>query len=200
MSDEHKPNGSDEPFTHSPYGASDDTPNPYGSPETPSDSTAPYSSQSHPTYNPTQGQPADQPYGQSSYGQPGYGQSSYGQPAYGQAPYAQNAYGYAMAPQVEHPQGTTVLVLGLVGMLMCQLVSPVAWVMGGKARREAKANPGRYSNEGLITAGWVMGIIGSVIMILVVLMFVALMVIGFIAAEQTDDTYYYNSARLISSL
>lgn len=183
MSDEHTSNGSDEPFTHSPYGRSAETPNPYGAPQSP-DASAAYSSPSH---------------DQAPYGQDPYGQAPYGQAPYGAAPYSQNAYGYPMAAQAEHPQGTTVLVLGLVGLLLCQLVAPFAWVIGGKARREAKANPGRYSNEGLITAGWAMGIVGTVIMVLAILAFIAVVAFSVVAFDQVDQNYY-NSAPVLSSL
>lgn len=58
-------------------------------------------------------------------------------------------YGYGYAPaQHEHPQGTAVLVLGILGFVSCGLLGPIAWIMGNKALAEIDAHPGYYSNRG----------------------------------------------------
>ena len=103
---------------------------------------------------PAYGQPAyDQ---QPAYGQqPGYGQ----QPAYGVNPYQQPGYGY-VAPN--HPQATTALILGIVGLALCPFVGIAGFVMGGRVRREIDAAPGQWGGRGLATAGWVLGIISIV--------------------------------------
>lgn len=88
--------------------------------------------------------------------------------------------GYAVQPP-QHPQATTVLVLGILGLLLCQLASPVAWVMGGRARREIEAARGQLGGSGMVTAGWVMGIIGTVLLALSLLVVVAAVVIVVIA-------------------
>ncbi|MDR7087827.1 hypothetical protein J2X11_002666 [Aeromicrobium panaciterrae] len=83
-------------------------------------------------------------------------------------------YGYQpiyVAPK--HPQATTVLVLGILSLVLCQLLGPFAWVMGNKAKKEIDANPTAFSGEGEIQAGRVMGIISTAL--LVVLAFVILM-------------------------
>lgn len=62
----------------------------------------------------------------------------------------------------EHPNGTTVLVLGILSLVACGLLGPVAWVMGNKALREMNAEPGvTFSNRGSVTAGRVCGIVGT---------------------------------------
>jgi hypothetical protein len=48
------------------------------------------------------------------------------------------------------------------------LAAPFAWVIGGRAKREIDAQPGRYGNRGHAEAGVVMGIIGTVLGVLVV--------------------------------
>lgn len=71
-----------------------------------------------------------------------------------------------------HPQGTTSFVLGIIGLvggLACWL--PIllcipAWVIGHKARQEVQENPLAYSNAGLVTAGWILGIVGTCLLIL----------------------------------
>lgn len=90
----------------------------------------------------------------------GYPQPGHPQPGYG--------YGGYGPVQQEHPQGTVILVLGICSLVLCQLLGPVAWIMGNKAKAEVDASPGRYSNAGNITAGRVCGIIATVILILAV--------------------------------
>ncbi len=111
-----------------------------------------------------QGQPSGQP---SPYGQP-HGQP-YGQqpPPYGQPQpnaYGQPAYGYQQAP--DHPRSTTILVLGILGLVACQILGPVAWVMGNGAIREIDASQGRLGGRGAVQAGRICGIVATVILIL----------------------------------
>ena len=49
------------------------------------------------------------------------------------------------------------------------IVSPVAWVLGAKAVREIDASPGRYGGRDRAQAGKIMGIIGTVLLVLGVL-------------------------------
>lgn len=60
-------------------------------------------------------------------------------------------------------------IIGLVGGLVCYL--PIlmcipAWIMGHRARQEVQQNPYAYSNAGMVTAGWVLGIVGTCLLIL----------------------------------
>jgi hypothetical protein len=96
---------------------------------------------------------------------PNYGQS-YGQPQ-GYQPYRGG-----MTPQQDHPQGTTILILGILGLVVCQICGIVAWVMGNKAIKEIDANPGAYSNRGNVQAGRICGIVATCLL--------ALAIVGFI--------------------
>jgi hypothetical protein len=82
----------------------------------------------------------------------------------------------------EHPQGTTVLVLGILSLLICGFLGPVAWVMGNNAIAEIDANPLAYTNRGSVQAGRICGIIASAIMIVWVVV-VLLFLIGGLAAS-----------------
>ncbi len=103
-------------------------------------------------------------------------------------PYGAPGYGYGYGPQPnarEHPSGTTVLVLGILGLVLgfgcCVgfVLSPIAWAKGHTARREIAASPDvNWSNKGTVTAGWVCGIIGTVILVLAVLAVLVFVVIG----------------------
>ena len=65
----------------------------------------------------------------------------------------------------EDSQATTILVLGILSLVVCQILGPIAWVMGQRVRREMDAHPEvTWTNRGSVTAGWVCGIIGSVLL------------------------------------
>lgn len=152
------------PPTHQPYGAEPSPP--------PQPGQAPWS----PPPPPHQ----QAPYQQAPYQQP-YGQAPYGQP-YAAAP----AYGYGVQQPPEHPQANTAMVLGiasLAGLVTCQLLlvlAPVAWVMGSRACQEIDAAPGHWRGRDRANAGRIMGIIGTVLLVLSVLALAAVLVaLGF---------------------
>lgn len=186
-SDERGGSGNDDqqlPPTHQPYGQ-----NPYGAP-----------GQQPPAYgqNPyEQGPYGQQPYGtpppaQNPYGQqPGYGQPPYGQQPYGQQP----GYGYGAPAPANHPSATTALVLsliGLAGIAFCGgitlVLSPFAWRSGAKAVREIDANPGMYGGRDQANAGRIMGIIGTVLLALGVVLLIGLVVLAIVGSTTSGTS------------
>ena len=159
------------PPTHQPYGQPQPGQSPYGQP-----------------------QPGQSPYGQPQYGQPEYGQQPASQPPSGQQPYgATPGYGYPGQAPANHPSATTALVLsliGLVGIAVCGgitlVLSPFAWRMGARAVREIDANPGMYAGRDQANAGRIMGLIGTVLLVLGVLAFVA--AVGFLMIASVSTT------------
>jgi hypothetical protein len=90
----------------------------------------------------------------------------YGQPnAYGQQPYPPYA--------VDHPQTTTVLILGILGLILCSVLAPFAWVMGNRVVREIDASQGQLGGRSSANAGRICGIIGSVLLALSLLAVIA---------------------------
>lgn len=88
---------------------------------------------------------------------PPYGASQpnpYGQPYQGQQPYYRPP---------DHPQATTVMVLGILGLVLCQVLSPVAWVMGNRVVREIDASGGRIGGRGPANTGRICGIVGTIL-------------------------------------
>jgi hypothetical protein len=123
-------------------------------------------------YDPNQ-PPGSQPppYGQQ---QPPEGFASYPPPY---APPVQGGYG--QQPE-NHPNATTALVLGIVGVICCSLTAPFAWVMGKKAMDEIDASGGRLGGRGNAQAGYVLGILGTILMVLgIVFIAIAVAVGGF---------------------
>ena len=73
-------------------------------------------------------------------------------PPYGGQPGGYGGYGGAGGP-VDHPRGTVVLILGILGLVCCGVLAPIAWVMGNTALKEIDANPQAYTNRGTVRAG-----------------------------------------------
>ena len=87
-------------------------------------------------------------------------------------------YGYALP---EHPQGTTILVLGILGLFFA-ITGPFALVMGNRARKEIAA--GQYAQSTTVTIGWVLGIITTLYLALVVVI-IALMIPAILIAANS---------------
>jgi K+ transporter len=92
-------------------------------------------------------------------------------------PYGQS---YPMAPQ-EHPQGTTVLVLGIVGIFF-GIAAPFAWYLGNKAQKEIRASGQSYSNEQNINIGRILGMVFTIIYILTIVVSIIFVIIVTTAA------------------
>lgn len=113
------------------------------------------------------------PYGAPAGYDPGHGAAGYGAPG-----------GY---PPQEHPQGTTVLVLGILGLVINFVIGfgfilgIIAMVMGKRALSEIDANPGVYANRGTVTAGAICGLISCVMAALGFLFIVMVFIIAFAA-------------------
>lgn len=76
---------------------------------------------------------------------------------------------YQVAAAMDHPQATTIFVLGLLSIVMMPILGIVALVMGKKARAEVQA--GTYRDSSMLNAGWIMGIIGTLLLALGVVIF-----------------------------
>lgn len=99
-------------------------------------------------------------------------------PPYGPGP----PYGYPPPGYgVEHPQGTTVLVLGILSLVVCSVLGPFAWSMGNRALAEIDAAPpGYFRNRGNVTAGRICGIVATVV--LIVSVFLLILLFGILAS------------------
>lgn len=118
--------------------------------------------------------PQDQPYPPPGAGGP-YGPQD--------RPYQQPPSYYGYRYSREHPQGTTILILGICSLVVCQLLGPVAWVMGNNAIREIDTDPYAYNNRSSVQAGRICGIIGTVLIVLWVLV----MVLAFVPLALTSS-------------
>ncbi|GGT35877.1 DUF4190 domain-containing protein [Nonomuraea spiralis] len=79
---------------------------------------------------------------------PNYGPSYYGPP-----------------PQT-HPNGTTILVLGILSLVVCGILGPFAWSMGNKALKEIDGSGYPYDNRSAVQAGRICGMIATILLII----------------------------------
>jgi hypothetical protein len=114
-----------------------------------------------------------------------------GQPPVGYPPapgYQQAAYQpYATAPVATNPfdsRATTVLIMGILGLVLCQLLAPVAWIMGNSLKNDAER--AGFPEPGTGKAGRICGIIGTVLILLTIAF-----IIVFIAIGATSSTSSY---------
>ena len=91
---------------------------------------------------------------------------------------------------MEPHRGTTVLVLGILGLAVCQICGIIAWVMANKDIPKMEA--GQMDPEGLgqTKAGKICGIISVVILAVILLIYVVFFVIfGAAAASGALDSF-----------
>jgi hypothetical protein len=115
---------------------------------------------------------------------------------YGSAPIQPGwaGYGVPVAGTQDHKGATTSFTLGIIAAaslvlaLFCcvtlpgVICAPFAWVIGGRARKEIDAAPQVYGNRWAAQAGYVMGVVVSLLGAALVLLFA-----GLIIFMQTSD-------------
>lgn len=175
MSDE------DLPPTHRPWGAGE-APQSETQPLTGQPAQNPYGAPPPP--NPQAGQQAPFAPPQNPYPQPGTFDQYVAPNPYGAQPYGGYPAGYG-AGLPEHPSATTALVLGIVGLVgiafcggLTLVLSPFAWAIGRRSVREIDAAPGRYSGREKANAGRIMGLIGTILLVIGVLVVGAVIVLA----------------------
>lgn len=63
----------------------------------------------------------------------------------------------------EASQATTILVLGILGLIICGFLAPVAWIMGKNELEAIDSGRRPPENRGTANAGRILGIIGTVL-------------------------------------
>lgn len=90
-------------------------------------------------------------------------------------------------PPRDHPQATTALVLGILGLVLCGVLAPFAWVVGGRAVREIDASGGALGGRSQANAGRILGIVGSVLLLLAVVVLVGMISLGAVVSSVGDS-------------
>ena len=82
-------------------------------------------------------------------------------------------------------KATTSLVLGICSLVFCGFLLGIpAMIIGRQAKREIEASQGRLGGEGLATAGFITGLIGTIWSVLAAILLVILLVAGGIFANE----------------
>lgn len=76
---------------------------------------------------------------------------------------------------VEHPHATAVLALGAVSLLCCGITGPVAWALGKRAHDQIEASGGAYGGRTQVVVGYILGVIGTILMIVMAVLYVLLL-------------------------
>lgn len=82
----------------------------------------------------------------------------------------------------EDSQATTVLVLGILALVLCQILGPIAWVMGNNELAGIDAGLRPPQNRGTAQAGRILGIISTVLLIIGVVFLFLILMFGLVAS------------------
>jgi uncharacterized membrane protein YjgN (DUF898 family) len=87
----------------------------------------------------------------------------------------------------EQSQATTVLVLGILGIVICGILAPFAWSMANKELQAIDAGRRAPENRSTANAGRILGIIGTVLLG-IGLILILLLVVGTITFSTLELT------------
>jgi hypothetical protein len=90
------------------------------------------------------------------------------------------------APYPEQSQATTALVLGILGLVLCQVLGPFAWSMGNKELQAIDAGRRNPENRGTANAGRILGIVATVFLAIGVVLII-LLIVGSISFSVFSD-------------
>jgi len=96
--------------------------------------------------------------------------------------YGYGAPGMGMGMGMDAPRSsnaTTILVLGILSLVVCAVMGPIAWWMGSAELKAIDAGLVSQQDRGTVNAGYICGIIGSILMLISIVM--VLFVFGSIA-------------------
>jgi len=79
-------------------------------------------------------------------------------------------------------RGTLILVLGILGLVACQPLGIVAWVMGNNDLKEIDAGQMDPTGRGTTQAGKICGMIATILMILTIVGVILLLGLGILGA------------------
>ncbi len=91
------------------------------------------------------------------------------------------------APYPEQSQATTALVLGILGLVLCQFLGPFAWSIGNKELQAIDAGRRPPENRGTANAGKILGIVSTVLLAIGVV-FIILLIVGTVSWSVFSET------------
>ena len=82
----------------------------------------------------------------------------------------------------EGSQAVTALVVGILGLVLCQVLGPVAWYLGNQEISAIDGGRRPPENRGMAVAARVLGIIGTVFLAIAVVVGIVVLAVVIIAA------------------
>jgi uncharacterized membrane protein YjgN (DUF898 family) len=71
--------------------------------------------------------------------------------------------------QSSSTQAITALVLGILGVVCCGVLAPIAWYLGNQEQKAIREGRSPAAGEGIAKAATILGMIGSILLILSIL-------------------------------
>ena len=71
--------------------------------------------------------------------------------------------------QSSSTQAIVALVLGILGIICCGLLAPIAWYLGSQETRAIREGRSPVAGEGIAKAAMILGIIGTILFVLTLL-------------------------------
>jgi hypothetical protein len=65
-------------------------------------------------------------------------------------------------PQSASNQAITALILGILGLVCCPLLGPIAWYLGNQESKAIREGRSPVQGEGISKAGMILGILGTI--------------------------------------
>ncbi|HWM92561.1 MAG TPA: DUF4190 domain-containing protein [Thermoanaerobaculia bacterium] len=72
-------------------------------------------------------------------------------------------------PQSASTQAITALVVGILGVICCGLLAPIAWYLGNQEQQAIREGRSPAAGQGFAQAGVILGIIGTILLVLTLL-------------------------------
>ncbi len=91
-------------------------------------------------------------------------------------------------PAPNHPQAMAVLILGILGLVVCQLIGPFAWTMGNRVVAEIDASGGAYAGRDQANIGRILGIVGTALLVLSIIVLILVFVVFGVAITTSSTT------------
>lgn len=90
------------------------------------------------------------------------------------------------SPYPEGSQATTALVLGILGIVTCPILAPIAWQLGTKELEAIDGGRRDPANRGNANVGRILGIVGTVLLGIGILILVAGFLLVVVAGVTTS--------------
>jgi phosphotransferase system glucose/maltose/N-acetylglucosamine-specific IIC component len=77
---------------------------------------------------------------------------------------------------IPHPRAVAIVITAVLGLTVLPMLGPVAWGLGHSALREIDAAPSHYTNRSTVQVGMILGIIGTVFLVVGLALIVTIIV------------------------